>query len=163
MPRTERRPGNLAYWLVVVAAFTAAWSGVNVGSVKLVDVVLAMAAVTAVSALASPPFHPPWWVNVGAVAIGTILVLHVIAPTSYRYLNSRLRPNGTVLTQGEAPYVVGLEWLVALLVLPWLVVGVVNRTGRPVHPIAWAWMAGAALSAGVALSNFSDSARSGRS
>jgi hypothetical protein len=154
VPTTERRPGNLAYWLVVVAAFTAAWSGVNVGSVKLVDVVLAVAAVTAVSALASIPLHPPWWVNVGAIAIGTILVVHVIAPTSYRYLNSRLRPNGTVLTQGEAPYVVGLEWLVALLVLPWLVVSVVNRTGRPVHPIAWAWMAGAALSAGVALSDF---------
>ena len=49
---------------------------------------------------------------------------------------------------------VGLEWLVALLVLPWLVVSVVNCTGRPVYPIAWAWMAGAALSAGVALSDF---------
>jgi hypothetical protein len=154
MRTTKRRPGNLAYWLVMVAAFTAAWSGVNVASVKLVDMVLAIAAVTAVGALTSSPFHPPWWVNVGAIAIGTILVVHAIAPTSYRYLNSRLRPNAAVLTAGEAPYVVGLEWLVALLVLPWLVVSVVNCTGRPVYPIAWAWMAGAALSAGVALSDF---------
>jgi hypothetical protein len=151
---TERRPGHLAYWLLVVAAFTAAWTGVHLGSVKLVDMVLTMAAVTAVGALASIRFHPPWWVNVGAIAIGTILVVHAIAPTSYRYLNSRLRHNGTVLTPGEAPYVVGLEWLVALLVLPWLLVSVINCTGRPVYPIAWAWMAGAALSAGVALSDF---------
>jgi hypothetical protein len=155
-----RGPEELGVALLLAAVGTTPWNAVAVGGVKLAPALLAGATVLlAVPVLAGrvPLRVRPWMLVLGA-AIAAVAVLTWFLPPDPDYFAARYVGDGAFVSPpadqvGGISAVQGLEWLVAVVVLP-VVVGVACH-GRPRLParLADAWVLGASVSAGVAVTD----------
>jgi O-antigen ligase len=146
--------------LLVAAAFTSPWGGFSLGGLQLVDLLIALAVVCfgyeAIAALRWP--GAPGWVWLGGVAVAVTMFVHVLFPTAAGYIASRVRLGSLDQLTGETAragvIVQGLEWLVALVVVPALLIAAGERREKALTWVAMAWGLGAAASAAVAVSDF---------
>jgi hypothetical protein len=118
-----------------------------------VDWFLAAAFVAGVPAMLQQRVTLPRWIVVPSLAVGLIFVIHTVLPTLPMYMSARFRLQ-TAVTVVESPAVITVQWLIALAILPVLVRAVCLATDRSPQRIVWAWMAGAAISATIGLSDY---------
>jgi hypothetical protein len=141
--------------LICFAAFTSSWNGIRLLALQPVDWLLAVVAVVGCLSLIVRTRGLPRWIVAPALIIVALAVLHTIAPTDALYMAQRFELRDTSqLVAPEWPAIKAVQWLIALAVLPWVVVNVTEKAERPVEPIIMAWVLGAAVSGGVALSDF---------
>lgn len=144
---------------LIAAAFVSSWNAVTLGGVQPVDVFLALAAVFAALYLIGR--RVPWipfWIKVASLCIMVVAITHLVVPTSDTYMSQRFtyvpwfaRITGQSLDENGAMRAV--KWLLALAVLPVLIAEFARERPELVRKISNAWLAGATLSAFVAVTD----------
>ena len=156
----QRGTEELGVLLLLAAVGTAPWNAVVVSGVKPAPAFLLGAtlllAVPAVTGR-TPLRVRPWTVVLGT-SISVIAVLTWFLPPDANYFASRYVGDGSFATPpidqvGGISAVQGLQWLVAAVVLP-VVAGVACHARSWLAPrLADAWLVGASVSAGVAVTD----------
>jgi hypothetical protein len=156
----QRGPEELGVLLLLAAVATTPWNAVVIAGVKPAPAfLLAATLLLAVPVLTgrTPLRIRPWTVVLGA-SISAVAVLTWFLPPDANYFASRYVGDGGFVTPpvdqiGGISAVQGLQWLVAAVVLP--VVASVACHARPwlAPRLADAWLVGASVSAGVAVTD----------
>lgn len=145
--------GQASYILLLLAAFGSTWTGVAVVGVKPADIALALATLVGIPALLQTPL--PRWVLIGSGALVLLAFIHLWLPTSSAYLMDRFTlPRLPGAGPPSSAFKVGIQWLVALAVLPWLTRAQCGARPQKVERILVAWLLGTLVSVLVAVSDF---------
>lgn len=149
-------PGaGLAYQLLLLAAFTSSWTGVYLGPLKAVDVLLAVAVLAGAVAIITDFVAPPRWLTAGLGAAVLVLVLDRFFPAEPAYLASRFAFDSVGLqAPTESVTTAAIQWFITLGVLPIVFCNIVVKSGRPVEPLMYAFAWGSAVSCLIALTDF---------
>lgn len=148
---------DLAYVVLLFAAFTSSWVAASTGSLQLVDVFIAASMPLVILHLLSlgRAATIPFWMKVGATTIALLVAIHIFAATSEAYMESRaVLANVEVSSSILSSAVPGLQWLVALLILPILVSVATGGDNKRVSILVHVWMLGVAVSSAVAVTDF---------
>lgn len=149
---------SIGFSLLLGAAFFSCWGVVAVGSVQVGDILLAGAFVLLLVDSLFAPKAPklPTYVKIVALVVGALGMLQTVFPTSQSYIGSRYVLL-SFLDHSEdlsAGWIRALQWLVALLCLPWIVArSTAENPAVLVRRLIFAWMAGIILSALISLSD----------
>jgi hypothetical protein len=144
---------------LVAAAFVSSWNAVQLRGIQPVDIFLALAVGLSLISLTSG--RVPWvprWVKAGTFCVLLVMVSHLVAPTDATYMSQRfiyvpwfVRITGVDLT--ASGIFNGAKWLLALTVLPVIVADVAKDDPGFVKRISTAWLAGATVSAFIAITD----------
>lgn len=144
---------------LAAAALTASWGALSVAGLQPVDLLLAVAGTCflydTIATMAAP--RATRWIWVGALTLLTVVGIHLLVSTSTSYLTGRVDVSDISSVGQHGPpnsAVQGLQWLVALAVVPVLIITAGERREKYLKWIAVAWAAGIAASAAVAVSDF---------
>lgn len=148
---------GLAATMLTLGAFAASWNGLHLGSVQLVDLALMMAlgllVLTSLGTRRLWPARVPLWLFIASAAIALVIVARNWFPISPAYLSSRVDLQGLHGEPAPSASMAGLQWLVAILVLPMCVAGVSGHSTKRLERMMKAWAWGVGLSATVALTD----------
>lgn len=151
-PRTLE---SLATALLCASAFSASWNGLHLGSLQIVDMTLVMAmGILALSAIAQHRLWPstaPFWLWFAATGVLACMIIRQIVPISAAYMSGRVDLHGLHGEPSQSSMVSGIQWLVALVVLPLCVSGATCRQVSRIASIATFWLLGVAVSCVVGL------------
>ncbi|MET4589344.1 O-antigen ligase family protein [Arthrobacter sp. 754] len=150
---------DLAFAPLALAAITATWVPLAVGGLQLVDIFIALSApLCLVHILATRRQIPrlPWWLMIGTLGIVLVIVAHTFFPTSDSYMARRsiLSAKDMVFDTPEASALGGVQWILALLVLPALVAIAVQGKKQRASALLRFWMLGASISSLVAITDY---------
>jgi O-antigen ligase len=151
---------RIATYPLVGAAFTSSWTAVSVAGFKPVDILLAAAFLLTVLDMISGgrSIHVPVPVAVASLAVLVVVYSHQLLPAGSDYLANRfIVPSPFSAGPPESGLVKGLQWLVALTVVPVLLIDqAVSRGSRALYAVMSAWCAGISLSAFISLTDYLD-------
>lgn len=150
-----------AIWLLVAAAFFSTWTGVSSFGYKPGDIALGAAAVCTVFLVGRSTWLP-LWVAVAVAAIFLVAASHAYWPTDLDYLNGRYRVVSFLerITRSTREYTGGaavgtvIQWVIPLALLPFITVRMAAHSPKAVERVLLAWMLGAAVSAGVGITDY---------
>jgi hypothetical protein len=145
---------------LVIAVFASTWTGVSVGGLQIVDIclVIATALVILDAVTGRRPITIPWWITVGGATVIVLAVVHVFFPTDASYMSTRftvLINERLIEADGSAGSVlIALRWCVAIIALPVVTAYLAQTRPLLLRSIAGAFLAGAAVSSLVAVSDW---------
>jgi O-antigen ligase len=132
---------------------------VAIAGIQPVDLLLGTALVLSVLYMASGEIPSvPVWARIGTACILAVTITHLIVPASASYMSQRyvyvpwsmIASGQELLDNGTTR---GLKWLIAALLLPVLVIETARYKPNLLPRIANAWLAGASVSALVAVTD----------
>lgn len=154
-PSQPRTLESVATALLCVSAFSASWNGLHLGSLQIVDMTLVMATgILALSAIAQHRVWPstaPFWLWFAATGVLACMIIRQMVPISPAYMSGRVDLHGLHGEPAPSSIVSGIQWLVALVVLPLCVAGATGHKVSRIATIATSWLLGVAVSCVVGL------------